>query len=232
MPFQAFQRLRPPDRALFFLRGNARSPDFTGLTEAHCRRAHASVSKCLFVCQIADYAHGSDQLWHCGPVRQFDFYGQDFYGQEASAKCAESNAGLPDLYPFVFEFYVNMVARRWEARAMSAQLRPIGTIAFASALLASGLGVGLPANIAFAVDCLTAPNSPAPPNGHWYYRTDRTQQRQCWHLQTDNGQSEQGAVQTAREAPAKPPQSVAKLSDQDVEKLYSEFLEWKRHAKN
>jgi hypothetical protein len=82
---------------------------------------------------------------------------------------------------------------------MSAQLRPIATIAFASALLA----FGVPANIAFAVDCLTAPNSPAPPNGHWYYRTDRAQERKCWHLQTDNDQSEQGIVQTAREAPAK-----------------------------
>ncbi len=135
---------------------------------------------------------------------------------------------------------------------MSAQLRPIGTIAFASAFLASGLGVSVPANIAFAVDCLAAPNSPAPPNSHWYYRTDRTQERKCWHLQTDNGSSEQGAVQTVREAPAKPSQSVAasgpyagpgfkdfvvqhggaKLSDQDVEKLYAEFLEWKRRAKN
>jgi len=83
---------------------------------------------------------------------------------------------------------------------MSAQLGPISTIAFASALLA----FGVPANIAFAVDCLTAPNSPASPNGHWYYRTDRTQERKCWHLQTDDGQSEQGVVQTAREAPAKP----------------------------
>jgi hypothetical protein len=55
-------------------------------------------------------------------------------------------------------------------------------------------------------------------------------------------------VQTAREAPAKPSQSVAaggpyagpgfkdfvaqrggaKLSDDDVEKLYADFLEWKR----
>jgi len=131
---------------------------------------------------------------------------------------------------------------------MSAQLRPIGTIAFASALLA----FSVPANIAFAVDCLTAPNSPAPPNGHWYYRTDRMQERKCWHLQTDNGQSEQGVVQTAREAPAKPSQSVAtagpyagpgfkdfvaqhggtKLSDEDVEKLYAEFLEWRRRTKN
>ena len=135
---------------------------------------------------------------------------------------------------------------------MPAQLRPIGTIAFASALLALSFGIGVPANIAFAVDCLTAPNSPTPPNGHWYYRTDRTQERKCWHLQTGNGPSEQGAVQTAREATGKPSQSVAaggpyagpgfkdfvaehggvKLSDQDVDKLYAEFLEWKRRAKN
>jgi hypothetical protein len=197
----------------------------------------------LFVCQIADYAHVSDQLWRRRGVRQFDFS-----GLEGSAKCAETNAGLPDLYRFVFEFCMNIVAGTWEARAMSAQLRPISTIVFVSALLASGLGVGVPANTAFAVDCLTAPNSPAPPNGHWYYRTDRTQERKCWHLQTDNGPSEQGALQTAREAPAKPSQSIAaggpyfrdfvaqrggaKLSGEDVEKLYAEFLEWKRHAKN
>lgn len=135
---------------------------------------------------------------------------------------------------------------------MSGQFRPIGIIAFASALLTSGLAVSVPPKIAFAVDCLTSPNSPAPPNSHWYYRTDRTQERKCWHLGTNNGASEQGAVQTARETPAKPSQSIAangpsagpgfkdfvaphggaKLSDQDVDKLYADFLEWKRHAKN
>jgi len=67
---------------------------------------------------------------------------------------------------------------------MSAQRRPIGTIAFAGAFLASSLALGVPANIAFAVDCLTAPNSPAPANSHWHYRT--AQDRKCWHLQTDN----------------------------------------------
>ena len=91
---------------------------------------------------------------------------------------------------------------------MPAQLRPIGTIAFAS-LLASGIGVSVPAKIAFALDCLTAPNSASPPNSHWYYRTDRAQDRKCWHLQTDSGPAEQGAVQAVREAPAKPSQSVA-----------------------
>lgn len=130
---------------------------------------------------------------------------------------------------------------------MLAELRPIGTIAVASAFLALGLGIGVPSNTAFAVDCLTAPNSPAPPNGHWYYRTDRTQERKCWHLQ-GNDASEPAAVQNAREAPVKPSQSVAagdsysgpafkdfvaqhggaKPSHEEIERLYAEFLEWQR----
>jgi hypothetical protein len=142
---------------------------------------------------------------------------------------------------------MNIVAASTQGEKMSGQIpRPIGTIAFASALLASAL-VGVPANMAFAVDCLSSPNLPVAPNTHWYYRTDRTQHK-CWHLQTDNGSSELGAVQTPRELPAKPSQSIAgaapyagphfkefaaqhggaKLSDEDVEKLYAEFLEWKQ----
>jgi len=114
-------------------------------------------------------------------------------------------------------------------------------------VLASGLGVSVPAKIAFAADWLTAPSSAAPPNRHWYYRTDRTQDRKCWHLQTDGGAPEQAAVHAVREAPAKPSKAVAgassfkdsvtqhagaKPSDQDVETLYAEFLEWRRRAKN
>ena len=137
---------------------------------------------------------------------------------------------------------------------MSAQIpRPIGTTAVASALVALGLVITVPASTAFAVDCLTSPNSSAPPNSHWYYRTDRTQQRKCWYLRADNQPSEQTAVQVARAAsPVKPPQSgpaadpyslasfkefmaqsgKATLSDHDVTKLYAEFLEWRRRAKN
>jgi hypothetical protein len=135
---------------------------------------------------------------------------------------------------------------------MSAQFHPTGTMAFVSAFLVSGFCVSVPTDVAHAVDCITAPNSPAPPNSRWYYRTDRTQQRKCWHLQTDNGPSEQGRAGGAGEAPAKASPSVvaagayagtgskgfvaqhggAKPSDQDVEKLYAEFLEWKRRTKN
>jgi hypothetical protein len=137
---------------------------------------------------------------------------------------------------------------------MPAQIpRRFGAIAFASAVFASGLAVSVPANTALAVDCLTAPNSSGPPNSHWYYRTDRTQQRKCWYIRADTKPSEQRAAQTAPEAPivrssqsaaAAVPYSLAsfktfmaqhggaRLSDQDVEKLYAEFLEWNRRAKN
>jgi hypothetical protein len=125
--------------------------------------------------------------------------------------------------------------------------RPIGTIAFASALL--GFVISVPINTAFAVDCLSTPDSSAPPNSHWYYRTDRTQQRQCWHLRADGKSPEQGAGQVGREAPAAKSsrtmwaagpyslasfkdflaqQGIAKLSEQEIEKLYAEFLEWSR----
>jgi hypothetical protein len=135
---------------------------------------------------------------------------------------------------------------------MAAQVRPIGSIAFASGLFASALGAGAPIDIAVAADCLTAPNSSAPPNSHWYYRTDRTQQLKCWYLRSDNGSLEQGAVQPASGAPARPSQSAAavaahagpdskelmaqregaKLPEQAVDKLYGEFLEWQRRNKN
>jgi hypothetical protein len=131
-----------------------------------------------------------------------------------------------------------------EARnIMSAPIpRPIGSIAFVSALLLPGLGVTMPANTARAA-CLTAPNSSAPQNSHWYYRTDRTQQRKCWYLSSAKQASQQGAMQTAREAaPAKPSQPTpaatpshdgsTKLSNEDVERLYAEFLEWSGHAKS
>jgi hypothetical protein len=135
---------------------------------------------------------------------------------------------------------------------MSAQVRPIGKVAFAiTAFSVSVLVLSVPPKIALAVDCLVAPNFAPPPNGHWYYGTDRMQQRKCWHLRTDNGSSGNGTQQIAGKAPDKPALSVAadgphanagkdfvaqhggtKLSDQDVDRLYAEFLEWKRHSKN
>jgi hypothetical protein len=138
-------------------------------------------------------------------------------------------------------------------QTMSAQImRPIGIIAIAITLLLWGSVLSVPGYSAFAGDCLPAPNSPAPADSHWYYRTDRTQQRQCWYLRAANEPSQPAAVPTASNAPVtKLSQSGAagryplasfkdfmalrggaQLSDQDVEKLYAEFLEWNRRAKN
>lgn len=126
---------------------------------------------------------------------------------------------------------------------MSALIRrPIGSIAFVSALLGLSLGIGLPANTARAADCLTAPDTTATANGHWYYRTDRVNQRKCWYLRAGDEPSEQKDVQTAHEtadstplqpAPTRKPSADhpnGHLSDKEVAKLYAEFLEWSRHA--
>ncbi len=134
---------------------------------------------------------------------------------------------------------------------MSAQIsRPIGILAFASVLLA--LGAFAAPNRATAADCLTAPGSATPPNGHWYYRTNRTQQRKCWFLRTDNPDSQRVSAPATGEAPLdQPVQSASSItnslasfkefmtqrtgvapSNQEVEKLYAEFLKWNGRAKD
>jgi hypothetical protein len=138
-----------------------------------------------------------------------------------------------------------------EARIiMSAQhRRRIRVAAYFVLLIAAW---SLSGKAAHAADCLAAPNSPAPQNSHWYYRTDRAQQRKCWHLGGGDQPLQQGAVLTSREsALTGTPQSDAtaspyslaafknfiasrggSMSNEDVEKLYAQFLEWNRGAKN
>jgi hypothetical protein len=38
-----------------------------------------------------------------------------------------------------------------------------------------------------ADECLEKPNAPSPQGSHWYYRTDRTTNRQCWYLGPERG---------------------------------------------
>ena len=160
---------------------------------------------------------------------------------------AAINAGLPNWYRIVFEFG-NDICRRMRGKTMSAQtMRPTRN-AFAAMALVWGLAFSVSSNSAVAGDCLAAPNSPAPANSHWYYRTDRTQQRQCWHLRATNEPSQLAAVPSAPDAAiAAPSQSAAagpyslasfkdfiaqrggaQLSNQEIERLYAEFLEWHR----
>jgi hypothetical protein len=52
-----------------------------------------------------------------------------------------------------------------------------------------------------ADDCLEKPNAPSPQGSHWYYRTDRTTNRQCWYLGPERGKADPLARQDT--APAR-----------------------------
>jgi hypothetical protein len=163
---------------------------------------------------------------------------------------AAANAGPPNLHRILIEFHKDIVVKLW-GRANHMSARSIGVIAFASALLTSPLLVSVSAKSAFAANCLTAPDSAPPANSHWYYRTDRTEQRKCWYLRGDKESQEQSGLQTARTIP-EPLSSVSapgafslqsfknflaqqegtKLSDREVERLYADFLEWNSRTRN
>ena len=48
-------------------------------------------------------------------------------------------------------------------------------------------------------NCLAAPNTLAPQGSHWYYRTDRVNQRKCWYLRTKGPAIQEQAAQEQRE---------------------------------
>jgi len=45
-----------------------------------------------------------------------------------------------------------------------------------------------------AADCVSGPDHPPPPGGHWYYRLDRVNNRKCWYL-----------LEPASQTPGQPP---------------------------
>lgn len=130
---------------------------------------------------------------------------------------------------------------------MSARISwSIGSTAFSSALLLllllSIFGASPLVGSAYAADCLSEPNSAAPENSHWYFRTDRTTQRKCWYLRAASEPRQQDSVKIAQAAPAANAYSYAnfksfiaqrgnaELSDADIERLYAQFLEWRRRT--
>jgi hypothetical protein len=78
--------------------------------------------------------------------------------------------------------------------------RPMGSIALV-ALVWWCAGVGVPTNSARADDCLIAPNSPAPAGSHWYFRTDRAKQRNCWYSHAPDQPPQPSAAQAISDAP-------------------------------
>jgi hypothetical protein len=56
-----------------------------------------------------------------------------------------------------------------------------------------------------ADECLEKPNAPSPQGSHWYYRMDRTTNRQCWYLGSERGKA--GTLARQDTAPARPQSS-------------------------
>jgi hypothetical protein len=53
-----------------------------------------------------------------------------------------------------------------------------------------------------AEDCIAKPNSPAPQGQHWYYRSDRANNRQCWRLAPEGLRAQKDTPQA--EEPVRP----------------------------
>ena len=78
----------------------------------------------------------------------------------------------------------------------------VGSIPVCAILLIAAAGVGADAAFAQAQDaCLKAPNAPAPPGSHWYYRTDHSTQSKCWSIKPAGPAAQSAAVQV-QPAPA------------------------------
>jgi hypothetical protein len=103
--------------------------------------------------------------------------------------------------------------------------------------VASGVSITLSTNMARADDCLVAPGS-ATPGRHWFYLTDRATQNKCWHLsgasQVSKKPTSEMASQTFETLTAGLPEAAARagngFSEEDVQTLYAQFLEWKRRT--
>jgi hypothetical protein len=99
----------------------------------------------------------------------------------------------------------------WRGSMSGLILNPVvASIGAVTTLLAWGAVFGVP-DTASADNCLTEPNSSAPQGSHWYYRTDRANQRKCWYFRAPGEQAQQGTAQAIAEA-APAAQSDGRLS--------------------
>jgi hypothetical protein len=134
----------------------------------------------------------------------------------------------PDFDDLAVAFFAKIARSVWWRSIVPRRIsNPIGMTAIVVALFASGASIGAPTDNARADDCLTAPKSFTPERGHWYYRTDRATQRQCWYLRVDQSGQPPAGLAMANAAPAASEPPVTKsatwqhhpdlVSDQELE---------------
>ncbi len=85
-------------------------------------------------------------------------------------------------------------------------LAPVA-LALVTALCAASTGSAHAAD-----ECVAKPNAPAPQGEHWYYRTDRATNRQCWHLGPQGTSVKKSATEASKQPasdslPAMPPRA-------------------------
>lgn len=83
--------------------------------------------------------------------------------------------------------------------------------AFIAGTLAAAVLPGLDATAAAAANCLENPDLQITQPGHWYYYSDRTQNRKCWYFQ-------------AAEAPAIAPAPTTAVNDDSQQSSVARFL--------
>ncbi len=89
-----------------------------------------------------------------------------------------------------------------------------------------------------ADECIVKPNAQPPQGQHWYYRTDRDSNRQCWYLGPEGLGVRTGAPDTLKQfdadasatpaAPVRPSPDAANLNQQQREALFRQFIEWRQ----
>ncbi len=86
------------------------------------------------------------------------------------------------------------------------QRRPTWTPSLVALVSIAAFCAASTAPVRAADECIAKPNAPAPQGQHWYYRTDRNTNRQCWYLASRGMSAHQSATETesAAQAPKTP----------------------------
>jgi hypothetical protein len=83
-------------------------------------------------------------------------------------------------------------------------------------------------SIARATDeCIVKPNADPPSGQHWYYRTDRQSNRQCWYLGPQDAAMRTTATRALKDI--KPAEDATNMSQQQREALFRKFIEWQHN---
>lgn len=80
-----------------------------------------------------------------------------------------------------------------------------------------------------ADECIVKPNAEPPQGQHWYYRTDRGSNRQCWYLGPERDGIRNTAAETLKPDASATAAASATMSRQEREALFRRYIEWQQN---